>query len=400
MLLSVCRLHTANYYTVKVIGRSLHNLEQLFLFRYEQPIDGFGTIECLVTGCPKLKILDVRLSLRINCKVVYPELYVEVPAIESVQYLLLGLPNLIEFKHLVMVLALEKMIQDDKADRVSAIRNVYVNESINDIFRETDVFKSAQLVIHHFNNIEKLFIVAPYNSRRCKDSLKNLSVTLSTMSHLTELSWHEFSYSDTILPIIEAVGHQLKSLDLSCSNYSSLDVIDKCRNLRVLSIEVMRFRSLSNTDPRYGSDLHEQFTPFQHLEKVHLTKLDHSHFKPVLFKSLIASPVLQDLKLLSLHNFTDNIVKSAFIHINDEGEQLAFTSLRKLELLKCDSITNYLQNVVTHERVPLEMLTICECLRLRKKDLWSMQRFDIKFIVDDNNQYLEWDNDANYNLSC
>ena len=46
--------------------------------------------------------------------------------LESAEHVLLGLPNLVEFKHPLMVLALEKIILGSRADRVSAIRNLYI----------------------------------------------------------------------------------------------------------------------------------------------------------------------------------------------------------------------------------------------------------------------------------
>ena len=357
--MSFCRIPSTDCDMIKVIGRSLHNLEQLYL---ELKNDNFDAIECLVTGCPKLKILHVLRGLTLN----------------SAQHVLLGLPNLIEFKHPLMAVALEKIIQDGRADRVSTLRTLYMDQSDYIKFGVRSVYKSAQVVINHLTNITKLNITVPYEY--CKESLKNLSRIVSTMSYLTELTWHEFSCSDAIVPIIKALGHHLRLLNLLGADYSCLDVIDQCRELRVLRIVDTWQHSQSNIDPNYGSDLQEHFSPFQHLQELELTGLIHSHVKSALLKSLISSPVLQDLKLQWFTIFTDNIVKSAFTYINDEGEQLAFTSLRKLELWRCDFITKYLENVVTHERVPLEMLTINGCSGLTERHLWNMERFDLKFI--------------------
>ena len=337
-----CRLEFADCVIVKVIGTSLHNLEQLYLNDLKNDNSGSCTIKGLVTGCPKLKILHLG----------------SFAALVSVEYLLLGLPNLIEFRHPLVIFALEKIIRDGRADRVSSLRTLHIGDRDRRKFGVRDVYESGQMVINHLINVTKLHITVVFEP--CKELLHNLSESVFTMSHLTELTWREISCTDIIVPIMEVVGHQLRSLDLFCENYmySCIDVIDQCRELRVLSIEFTTLIQY-NFDPNYGSDLHEQFTPFQHLQKLHLNGLNHSHLKPALFKSLIASPVLQDLKLQRLPNFTDHIMKAVFCHINEEGEQLAFTSLRKLELRYCDCITNYLKNVVTHERVPLEMLTIC-----------------------------------------
>ena len=365
--MSLCRIHSRDCAIVKVIGTSLHNLKQLYLDDLKN--DNFDAIKCLVTGCPKLKILHVHLGRTLN----------------SAQHVLLCLPNLIEFKHPLLIVALEKIIQDGKADRVSnSLRTLYINDSNRYTVVATIIYNFAQVVINHLINITKLTVTVPSNP--CKESLTTLTLTVSTMNHVTELSWREFSCTDTIVLIIKALGHQLRLLDLWSEKCSCLDVIDQCRELRVLSIVNIRQHSRNFNNQSYGSDLYEQVTSFQHLQKLHLNGLNRSHFKSALFKSLITSPVLQDLKLELIPIFTDNIVKAAFSHINDEGEQLAFTSLRKLELWKCHSITNYLENVVTHERVPLEMLTIKRCLRLTKKSLWNMERFDLEF-SDDEDDY-------------
>ena len=322
--MSLCRLRLSNSAIVKDIGTSLHNLEQLYLDDLKN--DNFDDIKCLVAGCPKLRILHVELGA----------------TLESAEHVLLGLPNLIEFKHTKMFLALEKIILDGRADRVSAIRKLYLNE--RNLYRVFALRKSFRwsMVIKHLNNITILEIIVPVNSG--EESLKNLSVTVCTMNHLTELTWREYSRTDTIISILEAVGHQLRLLDLCCKIDFGLDVIDQCRKLRVLRIANKTW----NNDESHDSDLLEQFTPFQHLQELHLTALNKSHLKPVLLKSLIASPVLRDLKLVSIPIFTDDIVEAAFSHVNQDGEQLAFKSLRKLKLYGCQNKTNYLLNVVSH----------------------------------------------------
>ena len=212
-------------------------------------------------------------------------------------------------------------------------------------------------MIKHLNNITILDIIVP--CYLCKESLNNLSVTVCNMNHLTDLTWEEFSGTDTVFPIIKAVGHQLRLLDLCCKSYNEFDVIDQCRKLRVLRIS--NHTEIKNES--HDSDLLEQFTPFKHLQELHLTGLNNSHLKPALLKSLIASPVLRDLKLVSIPIFTDNIVEAAFSHVNEDEEQLAFTSLRKLVLWECDCITKSLEKlVVTREGVPLELLSVERCL--------------------------------------
>ena len=341
----LCRLHSTDYAIVQFIGTSLHNLEELFLHVSDVKYENHRDIECLVTGCPKLKILHV------NWK----------STLDSVQYVLLGLSNLIEFKHPLMVLALEKIIQDDKADRVSAIRNLYIGEEyiIQNQFSATYDLESVQRVMNYLYNITKLDVTIIY--RTSKMSLTAFSATVSNMTNLTELTLNRYFHD--VLPILEAIGHQLNLLDLSCLAYPSLDVIGQCRKLRVLRIKVLgeNKRLGIRNFQRYDNDLLEAFTAFQHLEELQLDKLSDIHFKSALIKSLIASPVLQDLTLVSIPFVTDKIIKAVFNHINHDGEQLAFTSLRRLELKYFSNITNYLINVVSHERVPLEVLILYNC---------------------------------------
>ena len=332
----LCRLHSTDYVIVKLIGNSLHNLEELFLHVSDLEYENHRDIECLVAGCPKLKILHV------NWK--------STP--ESVQYLLLGLPNLIEFKHPLMVLALEKIIQDGRVDRVSAIRNLYITTYMY-------VLESVQKVMNHLYNITKLDITIPPGP--CKMSLTAFSVTVSNMTNLTELTLNVYFHN--VLPILGTIGHQLKLLDLNCLTLPSLDVIGQCRKLRVLRIKVLGNNAISGIRnyQRYDNDLQEEFTAFQYLQELHLYKLSYIHFKSALIKSLIASPVLRDLTLMAIPFITDKIVRAVFNHINQEGEQLAFTSLCRLELKYYSNITNYLINVVSHERVPLEVLVLYNC---------------------------------------
>ena len=389
VLLFLCRIHETDCDIVIVIGRSLHNLEQLYLNHLVD--DSCCSITSLVTGCPKLKILHLGIVVRVE--------FVSMYALEYVQHMLLGLPNLIEFRHPLVVYALQKIIQDGRADKVSSLRTLYIGDETclefrvtsvhvqgvrnNHGFVVTDVSKAANVVINHLINITKLTITL--QSDPCTKILTNLSLTVPTMNHLTELTVKEFSHTNTIVLIIEALGHQLRLLDLLVRDYFSLGVIDQCRELRVLrlanSITIGPHSRI--TDRRYGIDLQEEFTPFQYLQVLCLSKLNRSHFKPTLLKSLIASLVLQDLKLVSVPIFTDNIVKATFTHVNEEGKQLAFTSLRKLILKNCHAITNYLENVVTHERVPLEMLTIERCSALTERHLWHLERFDLTFNDDE-----------------
>ena len=366
MLVFLYRLHSTHYAIVKVIGTNLHNLEELILGELDLNYD--DAIKFLVRGCPKLRILHVGRGV----------------TLKSVEYLLLGLHNLMEFKHPLMTLALANIIilQNGNADEVFSLRTLYIDEGNLICFNATDVPKSAQTVMNHFINITKLVITTTFMP--CKELLTTFSVTVPTMIHLTELTWRELSCDNTIVPILEAVGHQLILLDLKCKDYFGFDVIDQCRKLRVLRIAIIsRTRKKNN----YAGDFHEQFTPFQYLEKLHLSTLIHPHLKPALLKSLITSPVLRNLKLVEIPIFTDDILEAAFSHANQDGEQLAFTSLRKLKLYDCHFITKYLENIVSDERVPIEFLSIQNCLRLTERHFWNLHRFDMEVILMNSDNY-------------
>ena len=154
---------------------------------------------------------------------------------------------------------------------------------------------------------------------------------------------------------------QLRLLDLYCRNtvdYQSIDeVIDQCRSLRVLRL---KFRSIklgtrSNRD-NYGHDLTDNFTSFQHLEELQLVCLTQWHLNPVLFTSLIASPVLQKLILIDVSNFTDHVIRAAFNHKNAEGQKDAFTSLRKMTVDDLTSVSDFAKHIFSHDKVPLESI--------------------------------------------
>ena len=364
-LMFLCRLYSVDDALVKLIGTNLHNLEELFLAVNNTTNDNSDVIKFLVTGCPKLRTLHVDWIV----------------TLEAVQYMLLGLPNLIEFKHPLMVLALEKIIQDGSADRVSAIRTLCIDESYyNGSICVKDVLKSATTVMRDLNNITKLDInVAYYNS---KESLTTFYVTLSNMTQLTELTLMSHRWDYIYLPsAIEAISHQLKLLDYSCKYDTWLDVIGQCRKLRVLCIRVWRLSALNINDISYGSDLQEAFTPFYHLQKLHLVSITRFHLNSAILKSLIASPVLQEVKLELTHIVSDHILKAAFNHVNERGEQLAFTSLRKLELYQNYTVdTDYFIHIFTHERVPLEVLAVNTVSKISKKSRRNLERSDIKII--------------------
>ena len=322
-----------------------------------------------MTGCPKLKILHV------NCK----------STLEALQYVLLGLPNLIEFKHPDMVYALEQIIRRGRSDRVSALRNLYISKkySIQYNFTDFQVSELVHTVLSHLCNINKLDIAIP--SCHFVPSLTSCLDTVSC-TKLTELTLT--SYDNYVPLIIKSISHQLKLLNLSDDDFPALEVIDQCKKLRVLRLTHLPWNSqapyLPPEDRDFFRDLQEDFTPLQHLQELHLIGLNFFHFKPALITSLIASPVLQDLKLVSIHFVTDYIVKAAINHVTQDGEQLAFTSLRRLEIEHHYFRTNYLIDIVSHDRVPLEVLVLIKC---QKKLEGNLGRFAVKTIYDNGLEY-------------
>ena len=273
VLMIFCRLHSREYTIINVIGTSLHNLEELFLHHIhvsDIKYKNHREIECLVPGCPKLRILHVDWK----------------STLESVQYVLLGLPNLIQFKHPDMVFALEQIIQKGKADRVSALRNLYIRMkySIQYNFTDFQVSELVHTVLSHLCNITRLDIDIP--SRHFESSLISCLVIDSNTTNLTELTLK--SYNNYVPLIIKSISHQLKLLDFSDNHFSTLEVIDQCRNLCVLRLTHLPWSSQAPQMPPHDMDFlrdfQEDFTPFQHLQELHLTRLDFFQFEPALFK--------------------------------------------------------------------------------------------------------------------
>ena len=354
-------------YFIKIIGDNLSNLEELFLGNMDT--DNNDSIECLVTGCPKLKVLHVTSD----------------KSSDSARSLLLGLPNLIEFKHPAMVLALEQIIKDGETEKVSALCNLYIGDELDEDFDL--VVKSAQVVLNHLGNITKLDLFERCNT--CNQDLRSLHKSFSRLTCLTHLTITYYSrHTHVIVPIAKAVGHQLKLLDICCwfieDEYRISNAINQCRELRILRIKIRR----SNEDELepcyedYGCDPTEELTPFCYLHELHLEFLMQSCLKPALCKSLFASPLLQEVTLLDVANFTDHVLKDAFNHTNHRGEQLAFTSLRKLTVHSCDFISDLLGSVVTDERVPLEYLRVTECCKVTEMEFWFLGRFQMDVVVD------------------
>ena len=363
---------------IEVISGNLHKLEELYLNKLCD--HNVSSIECLVSGCPKLKILHVGWedsALHIGWE----------DSTESARCLLLGLPNLIEFQHPAMVPALEQIIKDGKSEAVSALRNLYIDDGVYSEFDR--VLKSAQVVMNHLGNITKLDITESNNT--CNDKSTGLQESISKLTCLTHLNLMYFSsYTHVIVPTIRAVGHHLRVLDVSCDFFHDLydigDAIDQCRELRILRVSLQGWNKDHKMDSvceNYGNDLMEEFTPFCYLHEMLFEGLNQSYLKSTLFKSLIASPRLQELRLVDVPNLTDHVLKAAFNHTNDEGEQLAFTSLRKLSVVSCDLVTNYLESVVTDEKIPLDSLEVLGCCNVTDVDLWNLERFEMNVVHDD-----------------
>ena len=215
---------------VKVIGSNLHNLEQLFLGKLMQ--HGSDVIECLVTGCPKLTVLQVgrRASIRSACSV------------------LLGLPNLIEFHYPLMIVALQKIIEDEKADMLTnQLRNICIGkqcfQQAEDDFVNVDL-SDVQSLIRRFQ-ITKIKITAELNMDKSSASFTR---SICKLRHLTELRLaHVEDWG--LFMILKSVGHQLEILDTHCDAlddhiYPWSNAIDQCRELRVLRLQLRTSRFL------------------------------------------------------------------------------------------------------------------------------------------------------------
>ena len=350
-------------YFIDIISDNLHNLKELFLDGIIS--DDVNSTGCLVSGCPKLKVLHILGS--------------RAPA-ESARCLLLGLSNLIEFHHPAMVLALEQIVKEGKTERVSGLRNLYIGGELNCEFGRA--VESVHMVTTYLGNITKFDITERYQT--CNENLRGLYESVSNLTCLTHLRMNRFSrYSHNMAPLLKAVGHQLRLLDLCCQGYDDLchikEAINQCRELRILRVEIRKYctNGLEVYHQNYGDDLTEEFTPFCYLRELRLKGATQSYLKPVLCKSLIASPLLQELTLVHVPSFNDHVLKAAFNHTNDEGEQLAFTSLRKLSLEDCDFVTNYLERVVTDAKVPLESLHVSDCRNVTDMHSWDLGRFQM-----------------------
>ena len=356
---------------VKVIASNLHNLAVLSL---DEVYGGAHLIECLITGCPKLKVLHVDGTV----------------PLESVQVVLLGLPHLVEFKHPSMVVALERIIRDGKADGVTTLRNLYISRK--GIYSgKMDPLKSSEVVMEHFSNITELVIDRRHG--RCVDNLATFPTSISKIKFLTNLKiWKYADFNDDIVPAIKAVGYQLQVLDLDCTSEDDFHVVGEsimqCKDIRVLRLKLRDAKLyndlvnnywFSDTED-YGSEIEQQredYILFPSLQELHLEGFIQAHLKPSLFASLLASPVLEELTLVDVANFTDYIAKAVLNHVTEEEEQLALTSLQKLVLTDCEFITNYLEKIVTHERVPLEYLKVTRCRNVTERSLWNLERFEL-----------------------
>ena len=347
---------------VKVIGSNLHNLEELFLGYLME--HGSDVIECLVTGCPKLKVLQVgrRASIRSACSV------------------LLGLPNLIEFHYPLMIVALQKTIKDEKADMITNhLRNIYIGKQCfqhaEDGLANVDL-SDLQTLIRRFQ-ITKIKVTADLNMDKSSASFIR---SISKLKHLTELRLaHVEDWG--LFMILKSVGHQLEILDIHCDAlddhiYPWSDAIDQCRELRVLRLQLKTSIFLPS-NRNYGNNLQEKYTSFQKLQELHLVGFEQSYVYSVVFKSMITSPVLRTVILDQVSGLTDHVLQAALEHTNSQGEQLAFTSLTKLTLIECPYITNYVEDLVTLGKVPLTTLCIKRCANVDGMFSWNLGRFDM-----------------------
>ena len=330
------------------------------------------SITCLVLGCPKLKVLHVGREA----------------TIESLQSVLLGLPDLIEFKHPAMVVALENIIQSGNSHRVSALRNLYIEgDGLCESSADVGLQKNGAVVLNHLQNITTLDI--RNQSTNDTDALSSLIVYVPKLLYLTNLTLHDFRGCERLLEAaVKSLGHQLRLLDLVFVSHNDDDyiddkffrfgdIIDQCREIRVLRLELqchfsdypMHYEYMCNNFD-YGSKLSgEDFIPFLYLQELTMLDTFQPNLEPAMFASLITSPALQHLELTQVSNFTDNVLEAALKYTNHEGQQLTLTSLRTIRLVSCVLITRKILDCVTNENVPLEYLDIENCYRVTGGDI-------------------------------
>ena len=330
------------------------------------------SITCLVLGCPKLKMLHVGNGA----------------TIESLQGVLLGLPDLIEFKHPAMALALENIIQSGNLHKVSALCNLYIED--NGLW-ELDAavgLRSGAVVLNHLQNITTLDIRGRNNSDF--EAVASLIEFVDKLLFLTNLTLHNFRDCELLLAVaVKSLGHQFRLLDLAFKSHNQHnlddnlsypvgDLIEQCREIRVLRLrfpchfseERLTFlSSMYNEYPKYnyntddyGSKLSvEEITPFPYLQELTMIGVFQSNLKPAIFAALITSPALQHLRLTNVSNFTDHVLEAAWNYTNQEGDQLTFTSLRTVRLASCSFISSPFLNCITDEKVPLEFIEVHDC---------------------------------------
>ena len=338
----------------------MHNLEELAV--EEQWYSKAYSIACLVQGCPKLKVLHVGHAA----------------TIESVQRVLLGLPDLIEFKHPAMVVALENIIRSKYHHRVSALRNLYVEG--NGRWEPNAVkLKTSAVVLKHLRNITTLDIREDYSDDT--KALASIIVSVPKLLYLTNLTLHNFHGCEDLLEAaVKYLGHQFRLLDL-ISFYNKVypfgEIFDRCRKIRVLRFRVQgdNYWSpfLGNILTDYGSKLSEEvFTPFPNLQELIIDNISLHNLKPAMFASLITSPALQHLELRRVSTFTDHVLEAALNYTDNEGEQLTFTSLRTFRMEYCNHISSkFLYRITDAKKVPLKSLDIQWCEKVAREDCVS-----------------------------
>ena len=340
-------------------------MEELFLGKLMD--HGSDVIECLVTGCPKLKVLQVggRASIRSACSV------------------LLGLPNLIEFHHPLMIVALQKIIEDEKANVLTkSLRNIHIGKNCfqqaEDNLVNADLSDVQPLI--ETLHITKVKVTADLDMDKSSASFLR---SISKLRHLTELRLAHLEDWGLFM-ILKSIGRQLEILDVHCDVlddhiYPWSDAIDQCRELRRLRLK-LKSGTFLPSNRNYGNNLQEKYTPFQKLRELHLVNFEQAYVSSTVFKSMITSPALQTLILDQVPGFTDHVLQAALEHTNSQGEQLAFTSLTKLTLIECPYITDYVEDLVTLSKVPLTTLCIRRCANIDGMLSWNCDRFDMNFI--------------------
>ena len=354
-----------NDHVIPVIGENLHKLEELSLGLIGE--DRQDAIQCLVKGCPRLKVLQVGYG----------------STIEAVQTVMCGLKKLVVFEEPLMLLAMNEVLRKNRKQEFKSLSNIFMDDE-DSLYEHMPINYGA--IIHAIKSMRHLPItIVRMHLHFADDDKLNFGDHLSKLNNLTELRLEAFnSYARSVSPVINQLGHQLTVIDLKHEDlFEDYDLISeiplKCKNVRILRLNFgddMYFTKdydlVNGNVKTYGHNLEEKIQPFINLEVLELSGFLQYCVPSNVFKSMLASPGLKSVNFCLVPNLTDHVIKSVLNHKDENGHALAFTSLKHMKLKRCNFVTNTLKTLVCSEKVPLESLSINNCRGVTKQHLWNI----------------------------